>query len=67
MFPGLATADDAWKVGQPPFPAYEVQVQKFFPLYRLFMAVAALFSITTILIVIFLSSFQDALFIFIRT
>ncbi|VDN28268.1 unnamed protein product [Gongylonema pulchrum] len=25
MFPGLGTADDAWKVGQPPFPAYEVQ------------------------------------------
>ncbi|VDN92824.1 unnamed protein product [Brugia pahangi] len=25
LFPGLATADYAWKVGQPPFPAYEVQ------------------------------------------
>ncbi|MCP9265474.1 Myotubularin-related protein 5 [Dirofilaria immitis] len=25
LFPGLATADCAWKVGQPPFPAYEVQ------------------------------------------
>uniref|UniRef100_A0A8R1TTB5 Myotubularin-related protein 5 n=1 Tax=Onchocerca volvulus TaxID=6282 RepID=A0A8R1TTB5_ONCVO len=25
LFPGLATADYAWKVGQPPFPACEVQ------------------------------------------
>lgn len=25
MYPGLATADDAWKVGHPPFPSHEIQ------------------------------------------
>lgn len=25
LFPGLASADDAWRIGQPPFPGHEIQ------------------------------------------
>ncbi|VDM95492.1 unnamed protein product [Thelazia callipaeda] len=38
LFPGLATADDAWKVGQPPFPAYEVQDKRIRACFLCFFA-----------------------------